>query len=44
MLMAKHRIEDAYNNISVFVPHQKFFKFANTNAIIKLIPLPDGYN
>ena len=38
--MAKHRIEDAYYNTSIFVPHQKRLKFANTNAILKLIPLP----
>ena len=44
MFMAKHRIEDAYYNTSIFVPHQKLLKFANTNAILKLISLPDWYN
>lgn len=40
----KTRKWDAHDNISVSVPRHKLLKFANTNAIFKLKPLPDGYN
>ena len=40
----KRGVENAHYYVSVFVPHQKLLKFKNNNAILKLTPLPDGYN